>query len=55
MKHLAETFSVIFGDVSFTASDRHTALVLATALQQKRRHERIRACLVDGKEAKVSS
>lgn len=48
VEHLAETFHVIFGDVNFTVSDRHVALVLATALQQARRHDRIKDCLVGG-------
>ena len=54
VSHLAETFHVIFGDLSFTQSDRHVALVLATALQQVRRRERIRACLLDSSPARVS-
>lgn len=49
VEHLAETFHVIFGDVDFTASDRHAALVLATALQQRRRQEHIKECLKGGK------
>ena len=54
MEHLAETFHIIFGDLDFTTSDRHVGLVLATALQQKRRHVHIKQCLLEGKEAKVS-
>lgn len=54
MEHLAETFHVIFGDVDFTVSDRHVALVLATALQQNRRHDRIRECLLEGVDPLVS-
>lgn len=54
VEHLAETFHVLFGDVNFTASDRHAALVLATALQQKRRHDQIRARLLgEGKLQEV--
>lgn len=53
MEHLAETFHVIFGDVDFTVSDRHVALVLATALQQNRRHERIKECLLEGADPLV--
>lgn len=54
VEHLAETFHVIFGDVDFTVSDRHVALVLATALQQNRRHERIRECLLEGADPLAS-
>ena len=53
MEHLAETFHVIFGDVDFTVSDRHVALVLATALQQNRRHDRIKECLLEGADPLV--
>jgi hypothetical protein len=55
IEHLAETFHVIFGDVDFTVSDRHCALVLATALQQRRRHDRIKDCLLHGADPQVSS
>ena len=54
VEHLAETFHVIFGDVDFTVSDRHAAMVLATALQQNRRHDRIRECLLEGADPLVS-
>lgn len=53
MEHLAETFHVIFGDVDFTVTDRHVALVLATALQQNRRHDRIKECLLEGADPLV--
>ena len=54
MEHLAETFHVIFGDVNFTVSDRHAALVLATALQQARRHDHIKDCLIEGADPLAS-
>lgn len=53
IEHLAGTFHVIFGDVNFTVSDRHCALVLATALQQRRRHDRIKDCLLNGADPQV--
>lgn len=54
MHQLAATFRMILGDIDLTVSDRHVALVLASALQQMRRRRYVAKRLLPRDQWRVS-